>query len=197
MSGGQNFAPNTNAMTTSQFLAELTAAVEALRATARTEFAPLPLALLNQRSAPASWSILECLEHLNRYGRYYVPALARALQRLHPAPVGPTEVQYSWLGRKSVAMMRPTTAKKSTTLSRMNPLGSPLDGHVLSEFDRHQARLLDLLARAHGADLNRAAVPVEFFRLLKLRLGEALEFVVVHQQRHLQQAQRVRAGLPD
>lgn len=197
MGGGQNFASNANAMTTSPFLAELTAAVEALRATARTEFASLPLALLNQRPAPASWSILECLEHLNRYGRYYIPALARALQRPHPVPTEPAEVRYSWLGRKSVEMMRPATTKKSAALKRMNPPGSPLDGRVLSEFDQHQTRLLGLLARAHGADLNRGAVPVEFFRLLKLRLGEALEFVVVHQQRHLQQAQRVRAGLPD
>ena len=182
-------------MTNSPFLAELTAAVEAIRATVRTELATLPVALLNQRPAPASWSILECLEHLNRYSRYYIPTLDRALQRPHPAPAVPADVKYSWLGRKSLEMMRPATAKKSTTLKRMNPLGSPLAGHVLTEFDQHHTQLLDLLARAHEADLNRATVPIEFFRLLKLRLGEALEFVVVHQQRHLQQAQRVRNGL--
>jgi DinB superfamily len=183
-------------MSTVPFLAQLTAAVEALRATARTEFAALPFALLRQRPAPASWSILECLEHLNRYSRYYNPALTQALQRPHPAPMAPTEIKYSWLGGKSVELMRPTNVKKSTTLTRMNPLGSSLDDRVLDEFDQHQNCLLVLLAQAQAADLNRAAVPVEFFRLLKLRLGETLEFVVVHQQRHLQQAQRVRAGLP-
>jgi hypothetical protein len=183
-------------MPISPFLAQLTAAVEAGRAVARTEFAPLPLALLNQRPAPSRWSILECLEHLNRYSCYYNPALTQALQRARPAAAAPRTVQYSWLGRKSVEMMRPANAKKSTTLSRMNPLGSQLDSRVLAEFDQHQAHLLTLLTQAHTADLNRAAVPVEFFRLLKLRLGEALEFLVVHQQRHLQQAQHVRAGLP-
>lgn len=183
-------------MLTAPFLAQLTAAVEALRATARTEFAALPLALLNRRPAPASWSILECLEHLNRYSRYYNPAITQALQRPHPAPTAQTEITYSWLGGKSVELMRPTNVKKSTTLTRLNPLGSPLDGRVLAEFDQHQTQLLALLAQAQTADLNRAAVPIEFFRLLKLRLGETLEFVVVHQQRHLQQAQRVQAGLP-
>ena len=182
-------------ITNTSFLAELTAAVEALRIAVRTDFAALPPTLLNQRPAPASWSILECLEHLNRYSRYYNPALAQALPPPRPVPLVLPEVKYSWLGRKSVEMMRPTNAKKSTALARLNPLGSQLDGHVLIEFDQHQARLLELLAQAHGTDLNRAAVPVEFLRLLKLRLGEALEFVVVHQQRHLQQAQRVRADL--
>ena len=64
-------------------------------------------------------------------------------------------------------------------------------------FDRHQARLLELLVLARLADLNRKAVPVEFFRLLKLRLAEALKFVVVRQQRHEPQARRVQAGLRD
>ncbi|MBF9141920.1 DinB family protein [Hymenobacter properus] len=180
-------------MQTAPFLAALEAAVADLRATAQTDFAKLDVALLNQRPAPASWSILECLEHLNRYSRYYNAAFAKALGR--PAAATSAEVAYTWLGRKSVDMMRPTNAKKSSTLKHLNPLGSRLGLEVLTEFDQHQARLLELLAQARHTDLNRKAMPVEFFRLLKLRLGEALEFVVVHQQRHLQQAQRVQAGL--
>ncbi|HET9504636.1 MAG TPA: DinB family protein [Hymenobacter sp.] len=183
-------------MNPDSFLTALARAVAEVRATAHAEFAPLPPALLNQRPAPASWSILECLEHLNRYSRYYHAALTKALAAPRATTAGPlAEVGYSWLGRKSVELMRPANAKKQTTLKHMNPLGSRLGPAVLAEFDQHQARLLELLAAAHRADLNRKAVPVEFFRLLKLRLGEALEFVVVHQQRHVQQAQRVRAGL--
>jgi hypothetical protein len=67
---------------------------------------------------------------------------------------------------------------------------------VLAEFRQHQEQLLQLLARAAHADLNRKAVPVEFFKLLKMRTGEAFEFVLVHEQRHMQQALRVKAGLP-
>lgn len=80
-------------------------------------------------------------------------------------------------------MMRPGSRKKHTTLRHMNPGDSRLGREVLTEFLAHQAELLALLARAHHADLNREAVPVDFFKLLKLRLGEALEFVVVHRQR--------------
>lgn len=182
-------------MTPAPFLAQLAAAVTDLRATVGARFAALPLSALNQRQSPASWSILECLEHLNRYSRYYNAAFAHALARPRPAPVPPAEIAYTWLGRKSVEMMRPTTAKKTTTLKRFNPLGSSLGGGVLLEFDQHQARLLQLLAQARPADLNRRQVPVEFFRLWHLRLGEALEFVVVHQQRHVQQALRTQEAL--
>lgn len=179
-------------MTPPDFLAALHTAVAALRATAQTQFAPLDLALLQQRPTPGSWSILECLEHLNRYSRYYNAAVAKALAKPDPATGHQAEVGYTWLGRKSVDLMRPGNAKKQTTLKHMNPAGSPLGREVLTEFDQHQAHLLALLDQAHTANLNRKAVPVEFFRLLKLRLGEALEFIVVHQQRHIEQALRVQ-----
>ena len=182
-------------MAPASFLAALHTAVAGLRATAETQFAPLSLDLLNQRLTPTSWSMLECLEHLNRYSRYYQPALARALARPHTAPAPPAEVAYSWLGRKSVLMMRPGNTRQQTTLRRMNPPGGRLGREVLAEFDQHQAHLLEMLTQAQTADLNRKAVPVEFCRLLKLRLGEALEFVVVHEERHVQQARRVQAGL--
>jgi hypothetical protein len=174
------------------FLAGLAATIARQRHLVAAEFAPLTAAQLNQRPAPASWSALECLEHLNRYSRYYNAALATAYQR---PDAGPTSVVgYSWLGRYSIALLQPTNPKKQTTLRRMNPLGSRLGPEVITEFDQHQARLAELLALAGPTNLNRRAVPVEFFRLLKLRLGEALEFVVVHQQRHLQQAQRALAA---
>ena len=176
-------------MNSTDFLAALAAAVAGLRATVQTQLAPLAATRLRQRPAPGRWSALECLEHLNCYSRYYLPVLARALARPSANPAA--EVGYSWLGRQSVAMMRPDGPRKQATPARMNPLHHALDGrNVLAEFDQHAANLLALVAQARTANLNRPAVPIEFFRLLRLRVGEALEFVVVHQQRHVQQALR-------
>ncbi|GAB2946361.1 DinB family protein [Hymenobacter coalescens] len=177
-------------MTPNAFLLQLQANVRRLQALVDTELAPLPDATLNAQPGPGRWSVLECLEHLNRYARYYLPAFERAL-----APQGSTgaAIRYSWLGRKSLDIVRPGTGKPSKTVKHMNPGGSPLSRATLTEFLAHQARLLALLAAAHTADLNRRAVPVEFFRLLKLRTGEALEFVVLHEERHVEQARRTAA----
>lgn len=180
-------------MTTNAFLAQLSETARQLISTVQTELEPLELAQLNQQPAPNAWSVLECLEHLNRYSRYYNPRFAQALA--HVGTAAEAEVGYSWLGRKFVAMMGPGNTKKAKTLKRMNPIGSRLGREVLVEFQQHQQHLLELLAQAQHADLNRKAVPVEFFPLLKMRLGEAIEFVLVHEQRHMQQALRVKASL--
>ena len=178
-------------MDTNTFLAQLQAAVRNLQAVVETELAPLDDFSLNFKPSPDRWSVLECLEHLNRYSRYYNPAIGKAVQQVAKATKN-TPIRYSWLGRKSIAMMEPGNSKQYKTVKHMNPAGSTLGRDVLTEFLAHQTQLLTLLTAAQAADLNKKAVPVEFFRLLKLGTGEALEFVVRHQERHVQQALRTK-----
>lgn len=177
------------------FLQQLQNVVRQLQATVETELAALPDAALNRQPRPDAWSAFECLEHLNRYARYYLPALTRALHGA-ASVASAAEVRYSWLGRKSLDLVRPDNGQQHKTVKHMNPTGSQLSRPVLTEFLRHQSELLALLAAARTADLNRRAVPVEFFRLLKLRVGETLEFVVLHEQRHLRQACRAAQLAP-
>jgi hypothetical protein len=173
-------------MQTSAFLQQLHTTVDSIRTTVETELLPLPEPVLNFKPTPEQWSALECVEHLNRYCRYYNPALAQAL---HHTAAANTEVKYSWLGGKSLEMVRPGNNKQHRAVKHMNPVGGQLTLAAVQEFLEHQTQLLALLQQA-APDLNRKAVPVEFFRLLKLRSGEALEFVVLHEQRHVQQALR-------
>ncbi len=158
---------------------------------AAAEFAGLDLQQLNRKPGPDSWSILECLEHLNRYSRYYNPALAKAIAA-NAGAGNEQSISYSWLGKKSVDMVRPENMKKHKTVKHMNPNNSHLSHNTIQEFLQHQTELLNLLHAAKTANLNKKAVPVEFFKLLKLRIGETLEFVIVHQERHLQQALRAK-----
>ncbi|WP_207436152.1 DinB family protein [Sabulibacter ruber] len=179
-------------MNSTTFLNQLQQLAQAQKSTVRTEFLLLDSSALNFKPHATGWSILECLEHLNRYSRFYLPHVEIALSAT-ATPLTPQEVRYSWIGKKSLEVVNPNGTKKHKTLKHMNPHNSHLTEGVIDEFLQHQDKLLQLLATAAKADLNKKAIPVEFFRLLKMRLGEALEFLVLHQQRHLQQAQGVKA----
>jgi len=51
---------------------------------------------LNCKPEASSWSILECLEHLNRYGDFYIPEIK---QRIQNSKTKPSAVFNSgWLG---------------------------------------------------------------------------------------------------
>ncbi|MCP2043188.1 DinB family protein [Pontibacter sp. HSC-36F09] len=176
-------------------LEQISRTVENQKHTVIAAFVPLELSLLNYKPAPDSWSILECLEHLNRYSRYYNQVLAKAINA-NTGSEHEQKISYTWLGKKSLDMVRPDNGKKSKTVRHMNPNNSQLSHQTLEEFLDHQTELLQLLDKAKDANLNKKAIPVEFFKLLKLRIGETLEFVALHQERHLQQALKVKKQLP-
>ncbi|MCO6478873.1 MAG: DinB family protein [Phaeodactylibacter sp.] len=162
--------------------------VQQIIETVETELLSLEKSALNQKPAPEKWSALECFEHLNRYNRFYNPELERALEHKGKAvPFRP-----GWLGNYFVQSVVPENAKPMKTMAHLNPSSvSQLGVKVLEEFLGHQRHLLELLTKAKGANLNRRAVRVEVFRLLRIKTGDAFRFVVAHQQRHLQQALRV------
>jgi hypothetical protein len=183
-----NFRKKTITMNSHELLTALKNDVNEIISITKKDLANLPLTLLNKKQDQSSWSILECFEHLNRYCRYYNVAVAKKLVPGR-AEVNP-EVASTWLGRKSIAMMHPSNPKKQKTLKHLNPANGNLDVAVITEFLQHQQELLSMLDKAKTVDINRTKVPVEFFKLLSMTLGEALQFVIVHEQRHFIQLKK-------
>jgi hypothetical protein len=58
---------------------------------------------------------------------------------------------------------------------------------------QQQRTTLELLERAQRVNLEAIRVPISITSLVQLRLGDCLRFVVVHNQRHVQQAQKLVA----
>lgn len=177
-------------MTNQEFIRQQIGEVRTMIDVVEGKFLPLDHDTLNWKETAERWSILECFEHLNRYNRYYNPALQNATRKMQ-ARSGGKSYSSRWMGRLFINMMNPKNTKKQKTLKHLNPVGSNLDGGVLKEFISLQRSLITIIERAGHINLNKQAVPVEFFRLLKLSVGDAILFVVTHEKRHLVQAENV------
>ncbi len=177
-------------MTNQSLLNKLQEDVENIVSIVDKEFKSLSINELNRKENVDKWSILECLEHLNRYAAYYNQAIQNALQS---AKADTTERAYKngWFGKMSIDMMSPTNVKKQKAIAKFNPVGSQLDKTVLTQFLTYQQELLAFIATAKTKNINQRKVPVEFFKLMKMKIGDALAFVVTHEQRHILQAQEV------
>lgn len=160
--------------------------VQGLIETIEHSFLDLATEELNHKENKDRWSALECIEHLNRYSRYYNPAIKKAVA--HTSILATSEFSSTWMGGKFIDMMRPENKKKQKTFARMNPAGSNLSKDILHEFVTHQQELLALLNEVQSKDLNKGKVAIEFFKLLSFNLGDAFQFVIVHEQRHMLQA---------
>jgi hypothetical protein len=185
---------------TSDFFDDLTTALLVLRVQAQRRFRPLSPEVLNRRPGPGPgvWSVGECLEHLNIVGGYFLPTIGARLRRAQergsqPAPT----VKHGFVGARLVADLRvPATEKPRVTPQRYAPTGTRLTRTVTEVYSRQLDELLSLVLRARQVNANAVRIPNPLFPLLRLRLVDQLEYLVVHLQRHAAQAERALASLP-
>lgn len=164
------------------------------------EWQLIPHSSFALRPTSESWSANECLQHLNSYGRFYLPAIESVLSRSEKRESS-TQFSSGWLGNYFTKLMMPGTDGKPST--KMN---SPKDHApktiiesrlVISEFIDQQEKLLALLNTAKKFDLNTVKVGISIAPIIKLKLGDVFRFVIAHQVRHILQAERAlsNAGL--
>ena len=136
------------------------------------------------------WSVVQALEHLNAYSRFYLPVIEKVLSQKEDTPAAWFNSGY-W-GEKFTKSVKPTNVyeikQKIRTMKKFRFPNSLNIETVLNEFNEHQEKLLQLLDRAREKDLTTNHIPVSFNKLIKLRLGDAFRFIVAHEQRHALQA---------
>jgi hypothetical protein len=149
----------------------------------------MPEATLHHKTGQKQWSALECLDHLNRYGDFYLPEIEKAIAA---APASDeSDFKSGWLGNKSAMSMLPQKGglKKMKTFKRKNPTVDGLRPETLKTFIAQQQAFLKLLEQSAHVNLTKTKTSTTL-PLLRFRLGDTLRFVIYHNGRHMQQAER-------
>lgn len=153
----------------------------------------IPDAALNWRASFDSWSVLECLQHLNLYGAFYIPEISKRLSRSKNSDS--IEFKSGYWGNKFATDMLPKEDMKTMkTFKSKNPIHSQLDKEiVIDTFMQQQHEFLKLLDFAEHKDLTKTKTALTI-PLLKFRLGDTFRFVIYHNERHIVQAKSVLAN---
>lgn len=153
-------------------------------------FLQLKASELNWKASEKEWSILECIEHLNRYGDFYLPEISQRIAAAEQKE-GNLIFKSGWLGNYFAKSMLPREKlNKMNTFKSMNPVGSKLDKSVLEKFIDQQKQMLDLLQKARKVDLNKTKTSISISKLIKLKLGDTFRVVIYHNERHIVQANK-------
>lgn len=147
-----------------------------------------PEILLTQ-PGEGKWSVIQVIEHLNSYGRYYLPLIERSLNtQKYPAK----EIYNSgWLGDYFTKSMQPKEGNKVTNKMQApkNHRPSPdLDSKtVIDEFLAQEHLLLKLLQEAAGNNMEKIRIPISIAKFIRIQLGDTFRFLIAHHQRHFVQ----------
>ena len=179
-----------------------TLAVEAEKnaADARSVVAGLSDAQLNWKPSADKWSIAQCLEHLTAassgFNPYFVDAVARGRQRF--AATSPPPYHPTFMGRWLIKHVEPESPRKLRAPKIFKPSASNVQ-NALDKFLAQQKTFLKFVADTSGIDYNRTRLRSPVTPLVRYSLADAYVITVSHEQRHLQQARRVREtpGFPN
>jgi hypothetical protein len=149
----------------------------------------LPQNRLTQQPAPGRWSVAQVLEHLNTYGRFYLPKLEQAIANSKTSAA--EHFTPGWLGGYFTKSMMPkpdgSIPNKMKTFKAHDPLPTIDAAKALQEFERQEVWLLELLNKAQQVNINRIRIPVSISPFIKLKMGDVFGFIIAHHQRHFVQ----------
>lgn len=145
--------------------------------------------VLLEQPGQGKWSAIQVLEHLNSYGRYYLPVIERSMTRFRR----PEQFfRPGWLGNYFTKLMMPKDGQVANKMQapRNHRPGFHADAKpVLDEFVQQQQQLLNLLELAKERNLS-TRVPISISKFIKLKLGDTFCFLIAHEQRHFVQVRQ-------
>jgi len=153
----------------------------------------------NWRPAPASWSIGQCLAHLNTVDQLDLAPLRAAIDAGRVRRLtGTGPFTYGFLSRKVIASMEPPVKRKFTAPNDYVPPAESEPQAALAEYRRICAELRKLARSAAGLHLVRVktrmhALPAFLRPVVRMPLGARFELIAAHDRRHLWQAELVRS----
>ncbi|WP_339608607.1 DinB family protein [uncultured Roseivirga sp.] len=150
---------------------------------------------LNQPEAEGKWSMLQCVEHITLATAVYVQNFREKLESQY-LPVAETTYQGHWKGRMFAKMNAPKPEgeipMKMKTFKFLEPNSQLNSNTVMAEFKQVHEQMIALVEKSRAVNIDRIKVPTALGSMVKLRLGEALRFIVAHTQRHLVQLERIK-----
>ena len=153
---------------------------------------PLSDAQFTWQPSPESWSVAQCLDHLNATAREYLPMLDEGIaDAIRRGLYNPGPNTYNWIGRLMAWIVDPDTRIRARAPKGFLPPAGRPRHDVMAAFRAYQVQYIDRLRQANGLDLARARVASPAARWIRMPLGSGFATMVAHERRHLAQARRV------
>ncbi len=145
------------------------------------------------KSDTNSWNINEIFAHLNAFANYYNATFLYKFE-VTKFKTPTDDFVSSPLGRSAWKSMKLGNAKnvkrKFNAIRTMNPKTNAelKTANSIEDFENNLVQLITLIDRAAAVNFRKVKIPISFSKIVRLRLGDALLYVVYHNERHVQQA---------
>ncbi len=176
-----------------QEMKELADRLENVSGDVRRSFLSLSPEQLNWKPSAEQWSIGQCFDHLvtaneemlsHIEGKISADEQPTIFERLPLLP--------KLFGRIVVNAVSPETVRKTKSPAIFNPVQSEISPHVIGKFLDVQTKVAAAMNASDQIDLGRTRMTSPVAKFVTYSLLDGFRIIVYHEQRHLEQAKRVR-----
>ncbi|MBX2872673.1 MAG: DinB family protein [Saprospiraceae bacterium] len=159
----------------------------------KQHFAGLSPEDLNWKPDPQTWSIAQNIDHLITINSTYFPVLDKIQAgRYEPPWLAKIGFIPRLMGNLIYNASLPDRRKKMKTFPLWEPAQSMVDEMILQRFEAHQKTMADYIQKAAPAVERGQVISSPAQASLVYKLARAFDIIVVHEQRHLEQAKEVQ-----
>ena len=164
----------------------------------RSTFGHLTPSQLNWKPSPERWSIAQCFDHLIAVNKAYFPVIDNVLAGKKRTLWESMPVLPGLMGKMVIKAVEPTSTRKFKARKNFEAAQSNISGSIINDFVDHQAKVVDKMKATQHLDLEKIIITSPVAAVMTYSLIDAYRIIVVHEQRHFQQAKRVteETGFP-
>jgi hypothetical protein len=174
-----------------QIIQECTKTTEANIERASKTFSHLSDIQFNWKSNPESWSVGECISHLVNSNNLYLNKIEMILSSCASSLEKDFTYKQSFMGKLIAKAVDPVSVRKTKTFKVFFPDASEIHKRIIDEYVKSSKKFIELAGRMQNLDLNRIKLSSPVNKLIRLNLGDALIIITKHDERHLNQAEKV------
>lgn len=186
-------------MTSNELIEQLLVAAKQNKKTVEQKFLHLSADLLNKKPSPNSWSAAECFQHLlltnGEYLKYFNEVAQSSQKSARDDSFNHSSIhsfKHSFWGKFILYFVNPKTKMESKTTKAYNPSFSQVEPDVLQKYLSQQGQIVGAVSKMRNLDLKNLKMPSPINEKIKYNLGDAIKILVLHDQRHIQQAEQAQ-----
>jgi len=179
-------------------LSALITQVGAIATDTKNVFGQLTVAQLNWKPSAERWSVAQCFDHLLNSNKGYFPMVDSVLAGQKRTIMQRVPLLPGLWGSLLIKSLDPSSTRKLKAPKSFQPAQSDITGAVIDDFVDQQVRIAEKMKATEHLDLERIIITSPALSLVTYSLMDAYRIIVVHEQRHFQQAKRIteETGFP-
>jgi DinB superfamily len=182
-------------MTANSTITALISDIQSVTDEAQTSFAHLSGEQLNWKQSLQQWSIGQCLDHLVTSNNTYFPTFEKVIRGEQRATLWERmPLLPGFFGKTLIKSLGPLSTRKLKAPQAFRPASSRVDGEIVNHFIAQQHRLTEYIKASGKPQLLETIISSPASGLVTYSLLDAYRIIVVHERRHMLQAQKVMAA---